>query len=39
MAAGDIWGRGLICKHPSKGLKKAAALLVLFKVEGEYLLL
>lgn len=34
MAAGDIRGRGLICKHPSKGLKKAAALLVPFKVEG-----
>lgn len=25
MAAGDIQGGGLICKHPSKGLKKAAA--------------
>lgn len=31
MAAGDIQGGGLICKHPSKGLKKAAALL---KAEG-----
>lgn len=31
MAAGDIQGGGLICKHPSKGLKKAAAL---FKAEG-----
>lgn len=39
MAAGDIRDRGLICKHPGKGLKKAAALLVLFKVQGEYLLL
>lgn len=34
MAAGDIQGRGLICKHPSKGLKKALAHLVIFKVEG-----
>lgn len=31
MAAGDIQGGGLICKHPSKGLKKAAAL---FEAEG-----
>lgn len=36
MAAGDIQGKGLICKHPSKGLKKAAAHLVIFKAEGEY---
>lgn len=39
MAAGDIQGKGLICKHPSKGLKKALAHLVIFKVEGEYPLL
>lgn len=25
MAAGDIEGGGLICKHPSRALKKAAA--------------
>lgn len=35
MAAGDIQGRGLICKHPSKGLKKAQEHLVNFKVMGE----
>lgn len=34
MAAGDIQGRGLICKHPSKGLKKAVAHFVIFKAEG-----
>lgn len=34
MAARDIQGRGLICKHPSKGLKKAQAHLVIFIVEG-----
>lgn len=34
MAASDIQGRGLICKHPSKGLKKAPAHLVNFKAEG-----
>lgn len=34
MAAADIQGRGLICKHPSKGLKKALAHLVIFRVEG-----
>lgn len=34
MAAGDIQGRGLICKHPSKGLKKALAHLVIFEAEG-----
>lgn len=34
MAAGDMQGRGLICKHPSKVLKKALAHLVIFKVEG-----
>lgn len=33
MAAGDTAGRGLICKHPSKGLKKARAHLVIFKAE------
>lgn len=32
-------GRGLICKHPSKGLKKAPARSVIFRVEGEYPLL
>lgn len=39
MAAGDTQGRGLICKHPSKGLKKALAHLVIFKAVGEYPLL
>lgn len=39
MAAGDMQGRGLICKHPSKELKKAQAHLVIFKEEGEYPLL